>query len=67
MQRKFAEFEDEVRVREKDFSMAIDDGRRNERKINEDRRNLEITLENANADIQVRANCSTQINMCSKF
>ena len=53
MQRKFAEFEDEVRVREKDFSMAIDDGRRNERKINEDRRNLEITLENANADIQV--------------
>ena len=53
MQRKFAEFEDEVRVREKDFAMALEDSRRNERKLNEDRHNLELTLDNANADIQV--------------
>ena len=53
MQRKFAEFEDEVRVREKDFAMALEDSRRNERKLSEDRHNLEIALDNANADIQV--------------
>ena len=53
MQRKFAEFEDEVRFREKDFAMALEDSRRNERKLNEDRHNLELTLDNANADIQV--------------
>ena len=53
MQRKFAEFEDEVRVREKDFAMALEDSRRNERKLAEDRHNLEIALDNANADIQV--------------
>ena len=58
MQRKFAEFEDEVRVREKDFAMALEDSRRNERKLNEDRHNLELTLDNANADIQVSNSAS---------
>ena len=58
MQRKFAEFEDELRVREKDFAMALEDSRRNERKLNEDRHNLELTLDNANADIQVSNSAS---------
>ncbi len=53
MQRKMAEFEEEVRVREKDFNMALEDGRRTERKLAADRHNLEISLDNANSDIQV--------------
>lgn len=56
-QRKYAELEDEVRVREKDVTMALEDARRSEHKLHDDRRNLEIVLENANADIQVRAGC----------
>ena len=42
LQRKFAEFEDDVRVREKDYANALEDSRRSERKLDDNRRNLEV-------------------------
>ena len=42
LQRKFAEFEDDVRVREKDYAMALEDSRRVEKKLDDNRRNLEV-------------------------
>ena len=57
LQRKFAEFEDESRLREKDFQLALEDSRRGERKLDDQRRNLEISLDNSNselADVKLR-------------
>ncbi len=51
MQRKMAEFEDEAHLREKDMNLALEDSRRNERKLEDQRRNLDIQMENSNADI----------------
>lgn len=36
MQRKFVEFEDETKIKEKDYNMALEDGRRNERKLHDE-------------------------------
>ncbi|CAF3320875.1 unnamed protein product [Rotaria socialis] len=48
IQRHYAELEDEQRMKERDFRLAIEDARRIERKAIEERRNVELALENAN-------------------
>ena len=50
VQRKMAELVDESRMKEKDYQMALEDSRRAERKLEDSRRNLEINLENSNAE-----------------
>ena len=50
MQRKMAEMEDDFRIKEKDYQMALEDGRRVECRLEDQRRNLEIALENSKAD-----------------
>ena len=51
LQRKMAEFEDEARLKERDYQSALEDAHRIERKLDDQRRNLEISLENANAEL----------------
>ena len=46
-----AELDDESRLKEKDYQMALEDSRRNEKKLEDNKRNLEIALDNANTDI----------------
>jgi rootletin len=48
LQRKYAELEDEIRQREKEFRATVDDCKRIERKATEERRNVELALEGAN-------------------
>lgn len=50
MQRKMAEYEDEVRLREKDLTMALEDSRRGERKLDDIRRSLEGQMEASRRD-----------------
>lgn len=50
LQRKMAELIDEARMKEKDYQLALEDSRRSERKLDDNRRNLEIALENSNAE-----------------
>ena len=50
LQRKMAEFQDESRLKEKDYHMALEDSRRSERRMEDQKRNLEIQLENVNAE-----------------
>jgi len=50
-QRKLAELADELRVREKSNQAALDESRRNERRIDEQRHAVELALEGANADL----------------
>ena len=49
-----ADFEDRARAVEKDLKMALEESRASERRLDDNRRNLEIQLENANEEIQVR-------------
>ena len=61
LQRKMAELIDESRMKEKDYQLALEDSRRAERKLEDNRRNLEMVLENANAengDLRVSINIS---------
>ena len=51
LQRKFAEFEEEARVKERDYQLALEDSRTNEQKLLNDKRNLEICLDGANNDL----------------
>ena len=44
LQRKMAELEDELRMKEKDFHLALEDGRRAEKKLDDQRRNLQVGL-----------------------
>ena len=53
-QRRMADFEDRARAVEKDLKMALEESRASERRLDDNRRNLEIQLENANEEIQVR-------------
>ncbi len=48
LQRKYAELEDEVRLREKEFRATLEESKRIERKAQEDRRNVELALESVN-------------------
>ncbi|CAF4826729.1 unnamed protein product [Rotaria sp. Silwood1] len=48
IQRHYVELEDEQRMKERDYKLAVEDSRRLERKAIEERRNIELTLENAN-------------------
>jgi len=48
LQRKYAELEDEVRMREKEFHANLEESKRVERKAQEDRRSVELALENVN-------------------
>lgn len=50
LQRKMGELIDESRLKEKDYQMALEDSRRAERKLEDQRRNLEINMENTNAE-----------------
>lgn len=52
-QRRMADFEDRARAVEKDLKMALEESRSSERRLDDNRRNLEIQLENANEEIQV--------------
>lgn len=45
-----AEAQDEARLKEKDYHMALEDSRRSERRTEDQKRNLEIQLENINAE-----------------
>lgn len=49
-QRKMAEFVDESRLKEKDYQLALEESRRAEKKLEDQRHNLEIALENTSAD-----------------
>lgn len=51
LQRKFAEFEDDARLKERDYQLALEDSRTNEQKLLNDKRNLEIVLDGANNDL----------------
>ena len=51
LQRKMAELIDEARLKEKDYQLALEDSRRQERKLEDNRRNLEIALENRSQEI----------------
>jgi rootletin len=48
LQRKYGELEDEVRQREKDYRVTLEESKRVERKAQDERRNLELTLESVN-------------------
>ncbi len=48
LQRKFNELQEEIRAREKEVKLIVDESRRSERKANEERRNVELALEGAN-------------------
>ena len=48
LQRKYAELEDEIRQREKEFKSVMEESKRCERKAQEERRNVELALEGAN-------------------
>lgn len=50
-QRKMGELIDEFRLKEKDYQMALEDSRRVERKLEDQRRNLEINMENINVEV----------------
>ena len=50
LQRKMAEQQEESRLKEKDYHMALEDSRRGERRMEDQKRNLEIQLENLNAE-----------------
>ena len=50
LQRKMAELIDESRMKEKDYQLALEDSRRAERKLEDNKRNLEMVLENSNAE-----------------
>lgn len=45
-----AELIDEARMKEKDYQLALEDSRRSERKLEDNKRNLEIALDNTNAE-----------------
>ena len=51
LQRKMSELEDEARLKERDYQLALEDAHRMEKKMDDQRRNLEISLENANAEL----------------
>ena len=46
-----AELEDEARMREKDLTLALDDSRRSERKLDDMRHSLELQLEATGNDM----------------
>lgn len=48
-----ADFEDRARGVEKDLKSALEESRTSERRLDDNRRNLEIQLDNANEEIQV--------------
>lgn len=48
LSRKFSDFEEDTRIREKDFQMAVEDARKSEGKAQEKVKNLENLLENSN-------------------
>lgn len=50
-QRKMGELIDEFRLKEKDYQMVLEDSRRVERKLEDQRRNLEINMENINVEV----------------
>ena len=51
LQRRYAELEEELRLKEKDFQMALEEARGAERKIVEKLRMTEVTLENCNSEL----------------
>ncbi len=57
MQRRMAELEDDIRLKEKDYQMALADANRTEKKLDDQRRNLEMSLESTSselADVKLR-------------
>ena len=66
LQRKMAELIDEARLKEKDYQLALEDSRRQERKLEDNRRNLEIALENRSQEIgELRVSSRVRVNMGS--
>lgn len=70
-QRRMADFEDRARCVEKDLKMALEESRTSERRLDDTRRNLEIQLDNANEEIQVRRRPNSRscllLRLCSLF
>ena len=62
-QRRMADFEDRARAVEKDLKMALEESRSSERRLDDNRRNLEIQLDNANEEIQV-SRTSSSASLC---
>ena len=52
-QRRLADFEDQARVVEKDLKLALEESRASERRLDDNKRNLEIQLESMGVEIQV--------------
>lgn len=52
-QRRLAEFEDQARGVEKDLKLALEESRSSERRLDDNKRNLEIQLESMGVEIQV--------------
>ena len=48
LSRKLADYEEDFRIKEKDYQMAVDDARKAEGKAEEKVKNLENLLENSN-------------------
>ena len=51
LQRRYNELEEELRLREKDYQMALDDARNTERKLSDKLRVTETSLEYANGEM----------------
>jgi chromosome segregation ATPase len=51
LQRRRAELEEELRVKEKGYQLALDESRRSERRLDEQRQRLEASLDNAGAEL----------------
>ena len=61
-----ADFEDRARAVEKDLKMALEESRSSERRLDDNRRNLEIQLDNANEEIQV-SYASSSASLCYQY
>ena len=62
-QRRLAEFEDQARGVEKDLKMALEESRCGERRLEDNRKNLEIQLETTNVELQVCV-CDISHTLC---
>jgi DNA repair exonuclease SbcCD ATPase subunit len=51
LQRRRAELEEELRVKEKGYQLALDESRRSEKRLDDQRQRLEASLDNAGAEL----------------
>ena len=61
-QRRLADFEDQARGVEKDLKLALEESRSSERRLDDNKRNLEIQLESMGVEIQVCTACLYKVS-----